>query len=229
MQCIIVGYDVREPVEVRILKDRIEISSYPGLERSVPTSAMQDNNIRGKKYRNRRIGDFLKELKLTEGRNTGIPKIKRALENNGSPAPIFETDDDRTYFITTILIHEGFKAANKSAPETTLESTPEITLENLTSTQLNVLRLILDNSSITQKEMSQKLDLSIEAIKKNTKQLKNMEILSREGATKKGRWIIKLTPFNYSTLQALVDTKNGKNLSRTFNTVDEMFEDLDKN
>ena len=34
MPCIIVGYDVREPVEVRILKDRIEISSYPGLERS---------------------------------------------------------------------------------------------------------------------------------------------------------------------------------------------------
>lgn len=109
MPCIIVGYDVREPVEVRILKDRIEISSYPGLERSISATAMQNNNIRGKKYRNRRIGDFLKELKLTEGRNTGIPKIKRALENNGSPSPIFETDDDRTYFITTILMHEGFK------------------------------------------------------------------------------------------------------------------------
>ena len=78
MLCIIVGYDVREPVEVRILKDRIEISSYPGLERSIPNSAIQNNTIRGKKYRNRRIGDFLKELKLNEGRNTGIPKIKRA-------------------------------------------------------------------------------------------------------------------------------------------------------
>lgn len=109
MQCITVGYDIREPVEVRILKDRVEISSYPGLDRSIPTSAIQDNNIHGKKYRNRRIGDFLKELKLTEGRNTGIPKIKRALQNNGSPAPIFETDEDRTYFITTLLIHEGFK------------------------------------------------------------------------------------------------------------------------
>lgn len=103
------GYDVREPVEIRILKDRIEIRSYPGLERSVPFSEFQNNNIRGKKYRNRRIGDFLKELKLTEGRNTGIPKIRRALEINGSPAPFFETDDDRTYFIITILIHEGFK------------------------------------------------------------------------------------------------------------------------
>lgn len=220
MQCIIVGYDVREPVEVRILKDRIEISSYPGLERSIPTSAMQDNNIRGKKYRNRRIGDFLKELKLTEGRNTGIPKIKRALENNGSPAPIFEIDDDRTYFITTILIHEGFKDNQ--------EITQEITQENLTLTQLNIIKLIKQNPSITQKEMATSLDLTRDTIKYNISLLKKLNVLSREGSTKKGRWIIKLTPFNYSTLQALVDTKNGKNLSRSFDTVDEMFEDLDK-
>ena len=109
MLCIIGGYDVREPVEVRILKDRVEITSFPGLENSISMTDIKNNNIRGKKYRNRRIGDFLKELKLTEGRNTGIPKIKRALKNNGSPEPIFETDDDRTYFTTTILIHEGFK------------------------------------------------------------------------------------------------------------------------
>ena len=50
MLCTIVGYDVREPVEVRILKDRIEITSYPGLDRSIPSSAIQNNNIRGKKY-----------------------------------------------------------------------------------------------------------------------------------------------------------------------------------
>jgi len=27
-----------------------------------------------RRYRNRRIGEFLKELNLTEGRSTGIPK-----------------------------------------------------------------------------------------------------------------------------------------------------------
>ena len=208
MQCIIVGYDVREPVEVRILKDRIEISSYPGLERSVPTSAMQDNNIRGKKYRNRRIGDFLKELKLTEGRNTGIPKIKRALENNGSPAPIFETDDDRTYFITTILIHEGFKKDTESIPK----SIPK----NISKTQSNILSLIQDNDIITQQDLSKQLNLSLPSIKKNIKILKELGILSRKGSNRNGRWII---------LDEIGDIKK---FSQTFNTVDEMFEDLDK-
>ena len=34
--------------------------------------------------------------------------------------------------------------------------------------------------------------------------------------------------FNKETIQAIEDTKNSKNLSRTFDSVDEMFEELDK-
>jgi ATP-dependent DNA helicase RecG len=58
-----------------------------------------------RRYRNRRIGEFLKELNLTEGRGTGIPKILRAIQKNGSPLPVFETDDDRTYFVARFPIH----------------------------------------------------------------------------------------------------------------------------
>lgn len=45
---------------------------------------MASYNIRGRIYRNRRIGDFLKELKLIEGRNTGFPNALNALKKNGS-------------------------------------------------------------------------------------------------------------------------------------------------
>ena len=34
--------------------------------------------------------------------------------------------------------------------------------------------------------------------------------------------------FNKETIQAIEDTKNGKNLSKTFDSVNEMFEELDK-
>ena len=47
-------------------------------------------------YRNRRIGEFLKELELAEGRSTGVPKILRAMRQNGSLEPVFESDEDRT-------------------------------------------------------------------------------------------------------------------------------------
>ena len=64
-------------------------------------------------YRNRRIGEFLKELHLTEGRNTGFRKIINALKNNGSPMPLFETDEARTSFATTLFIHPAFKKNTK--------------------------------------------------------------------------------------------------------------------
>lgn len=34
--------------------------------------------------------------------------------------------------------------------------------------------------------------------------------------------------FNKETIEAIEDTKKGKNLSKTFDSVDEMFEELDK-
>ena len=104
------GYDVREPIEVRILPDKIEILSHPGADRSISLEGLKNYRATSRRYRNRRIGEFLKELHLTEGRNTGFQKILRALELNGSPKPLFETDDERTFFMTTIFIHPDFAA-----------------------------------------------------------------------------------------------------------------------
>ena len=73
-----------------------------------------------RRYRNRRVGEFLKELEMTEGRNTGVPKILRAIKSNKSPAPRFETDPERTWFISEFLIHPVFMGKK-------VMSTPEVT------------------------------------------------------------------------------------------------------
>jgi ATP-dependent DNA helicase RecG len=108
------SYQENAPVEVRVYPSRIEILSYPG-----PMPPLNNKNI-GKiscrRYRNSRIGDFFKELHLTEGKNTGIPKIRKALKNNGSPEARFETDDERSYFITTIYTHPEFKKSSVAPP-----------------------------------------------------------------------------------------------------------------
>jgi len=102
------GYDEREPIEVRILPDRIEIVSHPGADRSVSIEGLKNYKVFNRRYRNRRIGEFLKELHLTEGRNTGFRKIINALEHNGSPLPIFETDEERLSFAVTLYKHQDF-------------------------------------------------------------------------------------------------------------------------
>ena len=40
--------------------------------------------MRSRRYRNRRIGDFLKELHLIEGSNTGIPTAIKSIKENNS-------------------------------------------------------------------------------------------------------------------------------------------------
>lgn len=66
--------------------------------------------VRARRYRNRRIGEFLKELRLTEGRGTGIPTIVKSLADNGSPAPIFDANEpERTHFIVEIPKHSAFE------------------------------------------------------------------------------------------------------------------------
>ena len=101
------SYEIREPIEVRILPDGVTIASYPGPDRSVNIDELRTGHSVMRRYRNRRIGEFLKELNLTEGRGTGIPKILRAIQKNGSPLPVFETDEDRTYFVARFPIHPG--------------------------------------------------------------------------------------------------------------------------
>ncbi|WP_276499873.1 RNA-binding domain-containing protein [Pontibacter litorisediminis] len=101
-------YLVREQVEIRMTPDSIVILNYGGPDRSIRQEDLNSGRIRPRRYRNRRLGDFLKELDLTEGRATGIPTIKRVLENNGSPAPTFRTDEDRTFFEVELFCHPAF-------------------------------------------------------------------------------------------------------------------------
>ena len=99
------SYELRSPIEIQIFNDRITILSYPGPVPPVNAEILSTHkHIVAREYRNRRIGDFLKELKLTEGRGTGFPTIYKAMANNGSPSPIFETDE-QTYVLVTLPLH----------------------------------------------------------------------------------------------------------------------------
>lgn len=86
----------------------LSILKCPGPDRSIPMSAIEKgDSLKSRRYRNRRLGDFLKELDLTEGRSTGVPTIQEKLAVNGSPRATFETTDDRLTFLIHIPVHAG--------------------------------------------------------------------------------------------------------------------------
>ena len=102
------SYNVREPIEIRVNYDSIQILSFEGPMPPINNEDLKKERVISRSYRNRRIGDFLKELDYTEGRSTGFPKIYRHLKKNYSPEPQFETDENNLHFLTTIPCHKLF-------------------------------------------------------------------------------------------------------------------------
>ena len=100
-------------MEVRITPEELLVLSYPGADRSIRMEDLQQGRAVSRRYRNRRIGELLKELDLAEGRSTGVPKILRAMRNNGSPPPSFETDEDRTWFRVRLPAHAEVPVAQE--------------------------------------------------------------------------------------------------------------------
>lgn len=111
------GYERENPVEIQIHSNKIEILNFPGPMPPVNQKMLKNKRVVAREYRNRKLGGFLKELKLTEGRGTGLPIIYNSLEINGSPPPIFETDDYRSYFLSIIKIHPLFHQIETNVTE----------------------------------------------------------------------------------------------------------------
>ena len=102
--------DVVEPTKVYLYPDRIEVISYPGPVAGIEQHHFDTGPVPPVPARNRRIGEFLKELKLAEGRLTGLPQMIEAMTRNGSPKPVFDFDPGRTYFRATLPAHPEYAA-----------------------------------------------------------------------------------------------------------------------
>ncbi|WP_352421149.1 RNA-binding domain-containing protein [Proteiniphilum sp.] len=122
------SYEIPDPIEISVYPDKLVVLSFPGPLPPVDKEALKQRKIFSRSYRNRRIGDFLKELDLTEGRGTGFPIIYRKMEQNGSPQPSFETDDIHTHFLAVLPVHPEFLKEEELLP---LESPKALEILNL--------------------------------------------------------------------------------------------------
>ena len=99
-------YQIPEPITIRITKEKIEITSFPGFDRSITDQNIKQNIYISRRYKNKRIAEFLRDLNLIEAKNTGIPKAIRAMEKNSSPKLLFETNKERDYLTVVIPINK---------------------------------------------------------------------------------------------------------------------------
>ena len=97
--------------------------NFPGIDRSISEKTIAEGKrFVSRYYRNRRLGEFLKELDLSEGHSSGIPTIQEELEKNGSPRAEFFTDEDRRAMRIRIPIHPAFLEENEMENDNLLQN-----------------------------------------------------------------------------------------------------------
>ena len=156
---------------------------------------MQRERVASRNYRNRRIGDFLKELHLTEGRSTGFPKIRQALRRNGSPEVVFETDERNSYFLAHLDIHPAFRETGVPQGDTQGDTQSDtqgvhqdvhqdVHQENLDKW---IEAQIRNNSSLTTEELAKMSGKGIATIKRHISKLPHIKYV---GSGYSGHWEI---------------------------------------
>ncbi|MEG1841040.1 MAG: ATP-binding protein, partial [Raoultibacter sp.] len=177
--------DSHEPIEVRVLPGRIEILSHPGADRSISQKSLENYRMACRRYRNRRIGEFLKELGLTEGRNTGIHKILKSLRENGSPEPLFETDEERLYFMITLYARQDSDTKAVSKPTSKLQSRSQ----KLAARKAAILGYCAENPTATITQIVEGLGIPRATLGRAIALLKAEGLLER--ADENGLWTVR--------------------------------------
>ena len=172
-------YQEREPVEITIEPDHIDILSYAGPDRSISSEAIRAaRKLKARRYRNRRLGDFLKELDLTEGRATGIPTIQKSLRDNGSERASIETNENRTYFLITFPCHPSF--VNVSSKQDTDLRSNNSQLKQILEQSFVQVEEVVNQSIITKKdELGQILEQMFVQVWNKAKSVPNVPRLSQ--------------------------------------------------
>ena len=157
----------------------------------------------------RRLGDFLKELGLTEGRATGIPTIQKHLRLNGNAPATIETDDDRTYFLMTIPCREDMFGQNDIDPANQVEDFQQndARLEQILGQSfVKVQNIVYQSSIIDKRQLLQILEqLSVKVWDKSKKPI-DKEVLSRLTIE-----MIEFLRINPSTVKQLLEFLNYSN------------------
>lgn len=124
-----------------------------------------------------------KDMHLTEGRNTGFRKIRNALHNNGSPEPLFETDEERTYFSTTLYVHPDFEKSK------TITRDGNDGNDGLTEMELVVFSKIKNFPRLSVQRIADRIGVSKPTVERAQRKLKEKGFIQRQGSTR-GSWIL---------------------------------------
>lgn len=118
---------------------------------------------------------------MTEKQGTGIPKILRELQLNGSPKPEFDMDEERTYLNTIINMRDGFTLSDKMS-------------DKMSDKEKEIFKkfVALQNTFgyVTTKSLAEAMDFSIPTARRYINVFFEYKIIKSEGNNKNRKYYL---------------------------------------
>ena len=140
------------------------------------------------KPKNPTIASFFRNIGYADQLGSGVRKLFLYSKLYGGADPTFSEDD--VFKITVSLNDYTGGSRNEGVNNRVNERVNEKVNEWVNENQRKILESIRKNPSITQKELSAVVGISVVHINKNMKTLQEIGLISRSGSDKKGSWIV---------------------------------------
>ena len=193
-------YDTPEYVGIYIYRDRI---SFVNHNRPLPPVTIEalnrERSFDRRQYLNKELKDMFFALNLIESYGSGIRRAKDALLENGSPELKFYPDNEEDNYTNAIIgINTEFlkEFRDSTTQETTQEITQETTQETTKEMKMEkpvpdkIVELMITEPSITARQIAEQLDVSFDGVRYHIKKLRADGMITREGSTKSGKWVV---------------------------------------
>ncbi|MCP1100797.1 ATP-dependent DNA helicase RecG [Aequitasia blattaphilus] len=166
-------------IQIALFDNRLEVTSPGMLLNGVSIAKMKEGYS---KIRNRAIANAFSYMKIIEKWGSGIPRIIRECKEYGLPEPEFldfDGDFRVNMFRQTTSNVKGISDTKNETNDTKNDTNETI-----------AMRLIDENPAITQKEMKEKMGVSLATIKRLMSNLQKSGKIQRQGSSRSGKWLI---------------------------------------
>ena len=186
-------------IQVALYDNRLEITSPGMLLSGVNVKRMKEGYS---KLRNRAIASVFAYVNIIEKWGSGIPRIMNEIREYGLQEPefiIFENDFRVNIYRKNYNTTQSTQGSTQNRIDTTqdISKKEKLDVKNLTETDKTIINTIINNPEMSQKQIADNLNWTVNKVKYYMKKFKQKNILKYEGTSQNGKWEIQEENLKY--------------------------------
>lgn len=186
-------------IQVALYDNRLEITSPGMLLSGVNVKRMKEGYS---KLRNRAIASVFAYVNIIEKWGSGIPRIIHEIREYGLQEPEFipfENDFRVNIYRKSYNTTQSTQGSTQNRINTTqaISKKEKLDIKNLTETDKTIINTIINNPEMSQKQIADNLNWTVNKVKYYMKKFKQKNILRYEGTSQNGKWEIQEENLKY--------------------------------